>query len=113
MDEEFNSRKMWEFEILQRWLAIMDVAEAFRINHITENKDVDIGNLYAAKLTRLWIELFPKVDGRTEFGDIEKQFKDYRPYYFNPGLFFEKGDNARIYELEECLRMVLERLKIT
>ena len=113
MDEDFNSRKMWEFEILSRWLAIMDVAEAFRINHITENKDTDYRNLYAAKLTRLWGELYPKVDGRTEFGDIEAKFKDFRPYFYNPGLFFEKGDNARIYELEECLRMVLERLRIT
>jgi hypothetical protein len=113
MEQEFNSRQAWEFEILKRWLEIMDVAEAFRINHISENKDTDIRNLYAAKLTRLWGELLPKVIGRTEFGDVEDKFKEFRPYYYDPGMFFEKDDSARIYELEECLRMVLERLKIT
>jgi hypothetical protein len=113
MEQEFNSRQAWEFEILKRWLEIMDVAEAFRINHISEVKDPDIRNLYAAKLTRLWGELYPKVDGRTEFGDMESKFKEFRPFFYNPALFFEKEGSARIYELEECLRMVLERLKIT
>lgn len=114
MEQQITSKSAWEFEILGKWREIIEIAEAFRVNHIAQVKDLDIRNLYAAKLTRLWLELLPKVKGRTEFGeDFERQFMEFRPFYFDPGGFFEKEDMARIYELEECLRLVLEKLRIT
>lgn len=114
MGEELTPKTAWEFEILNKWIEITELAEAFRVQHIERSKDQEIRNLYAAKLTRLWLELSPKVEGRNEFGkEFIKEFMEFRAFYFDPGSFFEKEDNGRLYELEEILRKVLERLKIT
>ena len=109
-----SSRELWEREVLGKWLEIIEFSEAFRVNHIAGEKEVNIRNIYAAKLTRLWVELAPEVEGRKDFGeDFLQSFKEFRAFAFDPGMFFEKEDSARIYELEECLRLALYKLKIT
>jgi hypothetical protein len=114
MAEELNPKTAWEFEILNRWIELVDISEAFRVQHIEGSKDTEIRNIYAAKLTRLWLELLPKVEGRSEFGkEFIAEFMEFRVFYMDPAAFFEKVDNARLYELEEKLRKVLEQLKIT
>lgn len=113
MEPQISSKTAWEFEILGKWREIIEIAEAFRVNHIAQVKDHDIRNLYASKLTRLWVEVEPHVLGREDFGnDFVNEFKSYRPFYFDPGQFFEKDNEARLYELEECLRLALYKLKI-
>lgn len=113
MEQQISSKQAWEFDILGKWREIIEVAEAFRVNHIGQIKDQDISHLYAAKLTRLWLELLPKVKGRAELEEVEGAFMEFRPFYFDPGQFFEKKNEARLYELEECLRLVLEKLRVT
>jgi hypothetical protein len=114
MGEEFNPKTAWEFEILNRWIELIDISEAFRVQHIEGSKDTEIRNIYVSKLTRLWLELLPNVEGRSEFGkEFIAAFMEFRAFYMDPAAFFEKADNARIYELEETLRKVLAQLKIT
>jgi hypothetical protein len=51
--------------ILGKWLEIVDIGEKFRQGILSKNYDADIMILYIAKITRLWLELRPKVSGRS------------------------------------------------
>jgi len=104
--------------ILQMWVDIIRVREEFRANHILGSPDIELQNQYIAKLTSLWLELQPKVEGRTELGDLKNEFESFEKYYFDPEQLSPKDTENKakaddIYKLEYMLRKVIEKLKIT
>ena len=108
--------------IMSKWAEIYILSEQARIEILNNNYDHDIVHEFIAKLTRLWLELQPKVIGRSEVGrELQDTFANFRSYAFNPsGFFEEKNEDGKmrlgiedLFKMEECLRNVIEKLEIT
>jgi len=108
--------------IMSKWAEIYVLSEQARVEILNNNYDHDVVHEFIAKLTRLWIELQPKVKGRSEVGtELQKTFQGFRSYAFSPSDFFEaKQDEGKLkigiedlFKMEECLRDVIEKLEIT
>ena len=108
--------------IMMKWAEIYELSEKARVEILNNNYDHDVVHEFIAKLTRLWIELQPKVKGRSEVGtEIQQTFQGFRNYAFSPSDFFiERQDQGKLkigiedlFKMEECLRDVIEKLEIT
>jgi len=110
--------------ILQKWISIMEYSEAFTVNRLSGEYDDEICRSYVAKMTRLWKELKVKVRTRADFKDVRDEFLKFEPYCVDPARFFpassdEDGkevitpDGDEIYKLENVLREVIEKLRVT
>ena len=108
--------------IMMKWAEIYELSEKARVEILNNNYDHDVVHEFIAKLRRLWIELQPKVKGRSEVGsELEGVFLGSRSYAFSPSDFFiEKQDAGKLkigiedlFKMEECLRDVIEKLEIT
>lgn len=108
-----TSGQAYAYRLLDKWTEIGELAEQFRTNMLSGRIDLEITDLYFAKITRFWVELVPKVDGRAEFSDMSKEFMEYRTFYYDPGKLKEEGNEDAVFKLEELLRRVIEKLKIT
>jgi len=100
--------------ILAMWLEVIPLAEDLRLSELEARMDGKKINRMIAKLTRLWLELEPKVKGISEKGsnlkDLEDTFMSFRDCYFEPTKLLE--EMSRIYQMEESLRMVIEKVII-
>jgi len=107
--------------LLTMWADIIEIREEFRQCFLNDDPDTSVAHEYASKLTSLWGELRPKVEGRKDFAALEKEFLRFEPHYFNPSLLIEgkstkedKNQNKHlIFSLDKVIREVLEKLKIT
>lgn len=135
--EEYSGTSYAE-AIRTRWLEILDLSIQFRIGlmiHDDNGKTIgcnpDLAREYIARLSRLWLELCPKVEQKPEFDvsyrdgatnkftSLKNDFLEFRQYSANPSLFFkdtkdaETFDENKLFRLEEILRKVLEKLELT
>ena len=106
-----SSGMAYAYRLLEKWGDIIEVGEEFRRGMLGKDLDPEVMNDYISKLTRLWLELSPKIEGRSEFKALEKDFNSYRKYYLNPELLQDNAED--FFRLEEVLRKVLEKIKIT
>lgn len=114
MGEELApSGQAYTYTLLNKWEQIIELAEIYRKNLLFGREDQHTQVEYVAKLTRLWLEFVPKVKGRDEFGDIVPEFESFRKYYLNPNLLLQQGGADDIFRLEELIRIILERLRVT
>ena len=111
--QEMSSDTKYKSHLLGKWCDIEELAEVFRVNLMNDILDNDVTYLYISKLTRLWLELQPLMQGRTDMKAMEKTFSDFRPYYYNPMLLMNDENSDKIFKLEECLREALHRLGVT
>jgi hypothetical protein len=99
--------------ILGKWAELIVIREEFRENFISKRKDMNLMRLYITKLTSLYIELYPKIIERSDFGEeFIERYKGFNKYYHNPTLFYEDGEAVKLFELEECLSIALDKLKV-
>jgi hypothetical protein len=122
-EEEQYVDSSYKMAILQKWLRIMDLSERFREGLLVNNEDgsntgfdIEIGKEYIAAMTRLWLELLPKVEGRPEFKGLQEDFMKYRQYSASPTKFFENDNRDtenQLFLLEETLGKIVDKLKIT
>lgn len=107
--------------VMSKWADIYNLSEQARVEILNANYDHDVVHEFIAKLTRLWIELQPKVKGNSEVPkDLQATYQRFRKYAFAPSAFFEEQDDENklkmgiedLFEMEECLRDVLEKLDI-
>lgn len=82
---------------------------------LLDPRERDVAIQFAAMLSTLWKELRPTVMGRTDMKDIETLFMSFGNMARAPETLLtptELHPNPMM-ELEECLRTVIDRLKIT
>lgn len=112
--------------LLELWKDIGELREEFREEYLVnyESPDPTTAREYAVKMTSLWGELLPKVDGSAFSEKDKEKFMRFRPGYYDPNLLVEgyfdndgkakgKPDASILFQLDETLRYVLEKLKIT
>ncbi len=114
MDNEvMTSGQAYTFVLLHKWEELIGISEEFRSNYLRCQIDKDSLNVFISKLTRMWLELYPKVKSRHEFGDLSDRFEDYEEYYINPEKLTIPENAGKLFELESIVREALERLGIT
>lgn len=112
--------------ILAEWYDIIALSQEFRISMMSEEYDDEICRRYISKLTRLWLELEPKVRERKDFGQWREDFLKLDTYAADPTKFFvdnpntEKDEEAEgipnsdeLYRFERVMRWIIEKLLIT
>lgn len=127
--------------IRMRWLEIMDLSVQFRVGLMIYDEDgkvqgcdPEVAREYIARLSRMWLELSPKVEGNIAFdtswrdktdeeevgkyANLKKDFLKFRKHSANPALFYPNKNGTSIDEnelflMEEILRKVIEKLGIT
>jgi len=103
----------YTYTLLSKWEQIMEQAEEYRRSMLLNREDPHTQINFIAKLTRLWLELRPKVEGREEFGDLQDNFMAFEKYYNDPTLLLKQAHADDILALETMLRTIIERLGIT
>lgn len=99
-------------EIIQLWLECIQFSQQVRMCWLKNEFDNDLNTEYVARLTRLWAELAPKIEGmQSEFGEFVTEYKSLGEYYRNPSLLLDKPED--IMRLEIAIRQALEKLKLT
>lgn len=121
-EDEMRTGDSYAQTILTKWLEIIEIGEKIRTNLMSFNHDPEDLYLYVSKLTRLWLELKPKVVGKkfTTKG-LEADFLAFQKYYYDPMQLIRPDsknektnpDSETIFKLEETLRTVLEELHVT
>jgi hypothetical protein len=120
--QQASSGRAYANYILTKWMEIMEVAEDFRYALLSRRVDHDIAFDYISRLTRMWGELRPKVEGRTdgEFKDFEATFMKFEPYFYDPSKLLQVDETGAslttkddIFQLETTLRETIEKLKLT
>lgn len=111
MEELLSSGKMYAHVLLDKWTDILLMSEDFRASVLLGETNHNTAYAYIARLTSLWGELYPKLEGRTDLKDLVPKFEEFRPYYFDPTQLIGKPED--IFKLHAVLREALERLKIT
>jgi len=113
--EQISSGASYAFKILEKWFRFRDIAEEVHASSLSDNADKDYEKLYTyiSQMVSLWLELYPKIVGRSDLKEFEKQFVKYKQYYHNPRLLMEDKNSADCSEMELTLRDALEKLGIT
>lgn len=112
-EQPISAGTQYAFELLHMWIEICEIAQDFRQNLLTKQVDADCTYAYISKLTRLWVELLPKIKGRSEFKTFETEFLEFEIYYFDPTKLTGEEHAEDLFKLERILRTALEKLKIT
>lgn len=97
----------YAYSLLNSWEEIRQIREQFRENYLAGRLDPQLTNLYISKLTSFWLELYPKIKSREEFGDLSTEFELYKESYLEPRCL------ADVSKLDLLLREAMEKLKIT
>lgn len=111
----FTIGEAYAYRILQKWVDLIEIGEKFRAQYIKGEPDQDLRNEYISRLTRLWGELRPHVEGRTEerFSKITAAYAAYSQYFYDPKKLSDATNAEDIFKLESCIRDAMHALKIT
>ena len=120
-EQLMSSGDAYAFDLLNKWQEIGKLSEQVREGRIMRtvlkrrysSEEMRLKSEYIAKLTRLWLELLPMVEGRSDFSSISEEFMRFESYYKNPLLLQQKTNMEELFELEKVERQVFEKLKIT
>lgn len=115
MDNE-NSTIQYRNLLLGKWLEILDLGEEWRTNYLIDKPDLEKQSKYLGKLTTLWTELNPKVQGRSDLkNELPRRFADLQIYVDDPRLLTTKdgGDPTKILVLHNTISEGLYQLGIT
>jgi hypothetical protein len=122
MAETISAGLAYAYRLLEKWTEITADSEAYRKHFLMAavNKDrevpdevKDIQCNLIAKLTNFYGEIWPKVEGRTDYGNLPKQLEAMNIYYLNPTLLFKEENTQDIFRLTQLLRQALEKIGIT
>jgi len=124
MEEESPASYSYSYFIIAKWIEVYNLGETYRFFFLSGVIDTDTSYQYISKLTRLWGDLWIEVEGRQDLKlndntPLETEFLKYRKYYFDPKQILAstleeavlKADE--IYNLEQILRLAIEKLKYT
>ena len=106
-----EARKIYSSRLITLWLECIDLSHEARRLYLRGEYENDLNFLFVARLTRLWRELKPKVENRTELKDLVNQYMLFEQYYIDCNKI--KDDPDKILELEGILCDVMDKLGIT
>lgn len=124
MDENIIQQYSYQTFIMGKWFEIYELGEAYRNAYLSGQIDFEVTNLYISKLTRLWGDLWVKIEGRndlkmTDGTLLRDEFKKYQCYYYDPNQIMPMNiEEAKqkadlIYKMEQMLNVALEYLNMT
>lgn len=114
MSELYKPAHAYAFKLLEKWGELMDLGEQFRKNMLLGIIDQELTMEYISRLTRLWLELYPKIKGRTDLDpEVVKNFEQFRKYFEDPTLLRDPEEAQNLFKFEEMLRWAIEELGIT
>lgn len=112
-DDILPSGKAYTYTLLNKWEEIMKLSESFRQDFLQGRLRSSVYTEYISKITRMWLELYPKVKDNSSFSELAARFQEYEELCLYPSLFMRKGNRKKIFALELLLRETLEKLNIT
>jgi hypothetical protein len=120
--------KPYAFYLQSEWTEIILLSTDLRKQMIIAMQDDEMttGEIdqtilidFAARLTRLWLEVYPKVNGREDFGKVKETFLSFEKYT-DPSMTLKgvaagvsKESIANLFLMEMSIRDVLDKLGIT
>ena len=111
VDENVPAAQVYAIRIINLWLESLDLSHQARMCWLKNDFDHDVNCEYVARLTRLWLELYPKVQGRADMKDLVTEYEKFQVFYRSPDLIQNSPED--IIRLEEVLRTALEKLGLT
>jgi hypothetical protein len=118
-----SSGGQYLFDLLNKWRELGETSELVRSDVIAEYSNDEIYSIYVSRLTRLWLELLPFMEKRSEFSEpFLKEYNSFGECYEKIELLRPDKDDTKIvqkekvlraFKLEKVLRMTMDKLKIT
>lgn len=114
MGDFYKPAHAYAFKLLEKWGELMDLSEDFRKNMLLGIIDQELTMEYISRLTRLWLELYPKIRGRTDLDlKLVKEFEQFKKYFEDPILLKNPKEAQNLFKFEEMLRWAIEELELT
>jgi hypothetical protein len=115
MSEDFiAAADAYAYALLAKWEEIIDLSEQLRHNLIKDRLDNDIFYVYIAKLSRLWLELYPKIHGaEAQYKEFVREYEQYESLCDDPAKLATKEGAKSLFKMEKIVGMALEKLGIT
>jgi hypothetical protein len=110
-ESEFELKRMYSTQIVTLWLECLNSSSNAQVFILRGEAENDICLDYISRLTTLWKELKPKVKDRTELKDIMVTYMSFEDFARTPRMLL--ADPEKLYELEEIIRTVLDKLRLT
>lgn len=118
-NQVMSSGAAYAFTLLNQWEDLNQLSIDFRTQYLNycqnlpiTTEDRKILSLYVAKLSRMWLELYPKLKGRTDI-ESSKEFLEYQENIIESPEYFLSHGASKLLNLELAIRQALEDLKIT
>lgn len=136
-DSEMLEADSYKAYLREWWKEITNLSIQFRDGMMLRDQngkalgcDPDVARAYVSNMGRFWLELSPMVQGRSELKEIQTDFMKFKPYAADGSKFFIKRkpkpitntatesksdgiDDNELFQMEEVLRKVIDKLKIT
>lgn len=121
--QEVTSGAIYAKAILEKWLEIGDLRERFTYNYLMKEPNQKIVKEYVSKLISLYKEVLPKVKDHPTFDKDTVRIAKFSAHSYDPMLLIEGREKKAgeeetknyklVFELDELLRDIMEKLKIT
>ena len=135
-DEEQIETDSYKDYLREWWKEIINLSIQFRDGMMLRDQngkalgcDPDISRMYVSNMGRYWLELSPMVQGRSELKELQSDFMKFKQYAADGSKFFVRRkpkiagganenntdgiDDNELFQMEEVLRKVIDKLKIT
>lgn len=105
----------YAMRIVELWLQCYEMSIKFRQDAMAHQGDPELSNLYISQLTRLWMELYPKIKDRSDFkpNTFPADYEKYKQYYFDPDKLLDPKNSDDLLNLEMIIREAMEKLALT
>ena len=124
MEDEQPSQYTYGYFIVAKWIEVYSLGETYRYFYLAGVIDTETSYNYISKLTRLWGDLWPEIEGRQDLKlndqtSFQEEFQKFQKYYYDPRqiLATDPEEATRladeIYKLEQVLRIAMAKLHYT
>lgn len=103
----------YAYRLLDIWVEIIKLSQDYRKSYVIGQGDKEQQAELIAKITTIYGECRPKIQGRTDFKDLPERYEKFSRYYYDPKALTDKGNGEDIFKMTEIVREALEKLKIT
>lgn len=110
----FNLSMEYAKVILEKWCLIRTLNEEVTENILFEREDVNTYKTYLNKVLSLYIEIYPKVEARSDLFDSDfiERYQSYKTYYDNRKMLLTRGNANKINDIECAVGYALARFGI-
>lgn len=100
--------------ILDKWCLIRNLNEQVTENILFEREDINTYKTYINKVLSLYIEIYPKVETRSDLfeEDFIKKYQNYKKFYNNRKTLLTREHANVINDIESAIGYALARFGI-